>query len=367
LTTSRSISSQAGGLVGWQPIDDFNRTDADVSVFFLAANGVSYIHPNTDPLFGAESAYNFTYGSDNGVVTEYDPNFLVTSLGCTDQYQICNPAQFDSDGNPLCTQLQEINGLPQGALQINLNEYQVATVETVVFALRASNMFNSVNGRGSSALKAQNTVFTLTQVANLTNTQWQIEVDGWFAISLASIQQYLLEAATGPTDVLNSGGTILPPTNDFNKAICKRQMVRNISGYQNFSTLGVSIILIAGSILVIIGLSIDKVIGLFQKYAVKDNFGRLSWTSDGYLQLQRFGYEGAGYDGWSKCDDDIPVMTDQRRLGGLDIYHPDHPRLVRAGGTVSSPMDLESPMDSVKMGLLVHQRPVSGSDASSSY
>jgi hypothetical protein len=62
-------------------------------------------------------------------------------------------------------------------------------------------MFYSVSGRGSGALKAQSTVFTLTQVAQLPDNQWQIELDGWFAISLASLQQYLYEKAVGPTGV----------------------------------------------------------------------------------------------------------------------------------------------------------------------
>lgn len=69
-------------------------------------------------------------------------------------------------------------------------------------------------------------------------------------------------------------------------------MIRNISGFQNFSLLGVTIILVIGGVLVILGSVIDIVVGLAQKWILRRHFGRLSWVSDGYLQLQRLAYEG---------------------------------------------------------------------------
>jgi hypothetical protein len=105
----------------------------------------------------------------------------------------------------------------------------------------------------------------------------QSELSGWFAISLASLQQALVEKATGPTGVVNQDGTINSPdpTNYPGQAICKRQMIRNASGYQNFTTLGVAIILIIGKSLVILGWTIDIVVGLIQKH-FKHNHTRLN-------------------------------------------------------------------------------------------
>jgi hypothetical protein len=225
-------------------------------------------------------------------------------------------------------------------------------------------MFYSVSGRGSGALKAQNTVFTLTQIAQLPDNQWQIELDSWFGISLASLQQYLYEKAVGPTGVTEVGGTVNMPQDATGRAICKRQMVRNVSGYQNFSALGVGIILILGSTTVILGWIIDIVVGWIQKLLFKRNFARLSWISDGYLQLQRLAYEGAGYDHWEACADDVPVMADgqgeKTLLGGVDIWNSQHPLLVRSPTSAASPMYQETPQQLAKMGLLAYRSPVAG-------
>lgn len=381
---SRTINAPAGYAGAWIPIPEFNRTDADVTIFFLAANSVSYIYPNADPFFGAQEQYNFTYGANNTLVYEYLPNIYVTSLGCVDQFQICNPVKFGSDGEPLCTPLGAIDALPNESEKIGLNLMQYSTIDTIIISLRASNMFYAVSGRGAQALKAQNTVFTLTQVGQLPDNQWHIELDGWFAVSLAQLQLYLYEKAVGPTNVLDSGGIVQGPKDASGKALCKRQMVRNISGYQNFSTLGVAIILILGCFLVVLGWIIDIVVGWIQKLLFKRNFARLSWISDGYLQLQRLAYEGAGHGQWEDCSGDIPVAGGGRgglkQLGGLDIWDPEHPSLAKSpsyGGASPAPMYQMgpvyqenqiyqgnpvyyqgSPQEPVQQGLLAYQSPV---------
>ena len=233
-------------------------------------------------------------------------------------------------------------------------------------------MFYSVSGRGSSALKAQNTVFTLTQVGQLPDNQWQIELDGWFATSLASLQLYLYEKAVGPSDVLDNGGIVQRPKDAYGETLCKRQMIRNVSGYQNFSTLGVAIILILGCFLVVLGWIIDIIVGWIQKLLFKRNFARLSWVSDGYLQLQRLAYEGAGYDLWENCSGDIPVAGNGRgelkQLDGLDIWDAEHPQLLKSPTYPTSPSPMYqdsqayqiSPQEPVKQRLLAYQTSVVG-------
>jgi hypothetical protein len=139
-------------------------------------------------------------------------------------------------------------------------------------------------------------------------------------------------------------------------------MIRNVSGYQNFSTLGVAIILILGCTLVILGWIIDIIVGSLQRLLFKRNFARLSWISDGYLQLQRLAYEGAGYGHWEGCSDDIPVAANGREkklLGGIDIRNPETPQLVTSANLTDASTPYQaSPHDSVKMGLLAHQSPV---------
>ena len=74
------------------------------------------------------------------------------------------------------------------------------------------------------------------------------------------------------------------------KQYVKDRWSGNVSGYQNFSTLGVLIILVVGVSLVGLGLGIDTAVGWLQQRVGK-HFERLTWISDGYLQLQRMAYE----------------------------------------------------------------------------
>jgi len=198
-------------------------------------------------------------------------------------------------------------------------------------------MFYAVYGRGAQALKATNTVFDLMQVAQLPDNQWVNELEGWFAFSLASVQQALVEKASGPTGVTEIGGYIISPSTIGEKALCERQMIGNVSGYQNFSTLGIAIILIVGLVIIVMGLVIDGVVGWWQERIFGKHYKKLAWVSDGYLQMLRLAYEGAGYSGWENCNEEVPVgkgKEEVMRLGGLDVENKEHPILVKASEEV---------------------------------
>jgi len=203
-------------------------------------------------------------------------------------------------------------------------------------------MFYAVYGRGASALRTTESVFQSASqfnVAKIPNDRWHTELGGWFDISLVLLQQAMVEKAAGPANIVNQGGTIISPgpSDSIGQKLCKSQMIRNVSGYQNFSTLGVALILIIGTTLVILGWTIDIVVGFFQRNLFRRNLARLSWVSDGYLQLQRMAYEGAGYTDWRYCADYVPVSGDldraSQRLGSLNIDDLDHPQLARSATT----------------------------------
>jgi hypothetical protein len=313
-------------------------------MIFLAPNSISYAYPNSDPMFSANIETNITsplaseVGNTTGVL--WDADKYVYVMGCIDQYQICNPTEPGPDGETArCTPLGPQSALSTATLNIGLNAYQYHTAETLDMSMLSASMFYAVIGRGSSALRTSETVFSSAgqiQVAQIPNNRWQSELSGWFAISLTSLQQALFEKASGPTNVVNQGGTIISPgpKESLGQRLCNNQMIRNVSGYQNFSTLGVAIILIFGTSLVILGWTIDIVVGFVQRRFFKRHFARLSWISDGYLQVQRMAYEGAGYTGWKYCADEVPVSDDldraSQRLGPLNIDDLDHPQLARS-------------------------------------
>jgi hypothetical protein len=334
LTPSRTVSAVAGYETNWVPIPEFNRTDADVTIFFLAQNSMSYDFPNSDALFGANTIQQDKLSSTEDPLIYYLPDRLISAMGCVDQFQICNPALSGpvSTNGMLCTPLDSIIHVYGKASSIQLSATQVETCWPIWRGAQFASMDNGVDGTGSSALKAQETVKDLSQITKLPDDQWVIELEAWNAVALARIQVAVLEYATGPINVVEQGGEIIKPKPDdkVGQNICRRQLILNVTGYQNFNMLGVMLILIVSSVLIIIGWTIDTVVGWIQGWMGKHH-ARLSWVQDGYLQLQRMAYEGAGHTGWEGSADDVPFTRGRTRkeqvLLGLDLGDLKHPRL----------------------------------------
>jgi hypothetical protein len=334
-------------------------------MYFLSANSVGYSYPNSDPMFSANIETTISVpsitGGPNLTMVYYSADYWVNVVGCTDQYQICNPAKPGPEGqDTLCTPLGPLGALPLELLNIGLNNYQIETSATLVIAMRSASIFYAVYGRGSSALQTSDSVFQSVsqfQIAEIPDNRWQTELAGWFDISLVTLQQALVEKASGPANIVNQGGSIVSPgpNDSLGRKLCNSQMIRNVSGYENFSTFGVALILIIGTTLVILGWTLDIIVGFFQRYLFRRNFARLSWASDSYLQLQRMAYEGAGYTDWKYCADYVPVSGDldraSQRLGPLNIDDLDHPRFARSVTAATggwSPTQSKTPEVTVK-------------------
>lgn len=295
-----------------------------------------YHFPNFDAMFGANITLLPSDNTDPILAGQsiYQPNRLLTAMGCIDQYQICNPAITDpvSTNNMLCTDLTSVKQFigEMGNIQLTLTQLQ--TLIPILNGISFAGMDKVADGIGSSALKAQETVKGLIQTNALPDDQWVLELASWNAISLARIQAAVLEYATGPINVVEQGGQIAKPaSNDtVGQNICKRQLIFNVAGYQNFNMLGVMLILILSSVLVVLSWVLDIVVGWIQA-SMGRNHARLSWVEDGYLQLQRMAYEGAGHVGWKGSAENVPITRGRTReeqvLMGLDLADLRHPML----------------------------------------
>ncbi|KAH6679397.1 hypothetical protein B0J14DRAFT_686453 [Halenospora varia] len=332
----QTVYAHAGYKNGWDPISEFNRTDADVTVFFLAQNSMLYDFPNSDALFGANTVLpdNNNYSATEIPVKVYQPDRIITGLGCVDQFQICNPVipGPDSTNGMLCTPLDAIIPLYRKMSTLQFSAHQFETWKPIWRGMQYAGMDKVADGMDSSALKAQETVSNRFQTAKLPNDQWVVELAAWNAITLARVQATVLEYATGPSNVVEQRGRIIKPKVDdkVGQNICKRQLILNVAGYQNFNMLGVTLILVISSILILVGWTVDIIVGWIQKWMGK-HYARLSWVQDGYLQLQRMAYEGAGHAGWEGSADDVPLTRGRTReeqvLMGLDLGDLRHPRL----------------------------------------
>ena len=306
----------------WIPIPALNRTDADVSMFFLAPNGIAYEAPVADPFFAASTPKNFPHG-DGANDTFYTPNKAVYALACAEQHQFCNPT------NGVCTPLSGYFQTFMNILGLDLNHAQSSAALTVQPALNFVNLYNSVNSRGANALRASETLDQGIQVP-LPDNQWMTEVSTWFAVSMAKLQQRIVQYAIGSSYV-PEGLTLIGPADRYQETICNNIKIQSPNGTTSVSVLGVSIILIVGSVLLLTSLVLSTVMGFIRRKRHWKEYKSLQWTVDNKLQLQRLAYEEAGQGQWRGGTDSVPVTRKGDKLGMPGNVDGKNPRLSRGG------------------------------------
>jgi hypothetical protein len=300
-----------------------------VSLFFLSI-GISYESPVDDPFF--ESHENIT-GSAHGMTeTIYNSDLWVNSMGCADQFQVCNSNTFDSNGSPTnCTPLGGAFDVIFNRDNLHLNDLQSAFVDLVLNTTANSAIDGPVINRGSAALLASDYVTADRSSVGLPPNQWQLEVRHWFNMRLATLQQAVVQYASGPTG-LSPLATTNGPQSPAESALCNAVRVRNVNGHTNFSSLGLGLILGLGGAIILIGLLIKPVTSMiFSRGSSNAKYRRLQWITDNDLQLQRLAYENAGWGGeWSGGTKTVPTTEDGQELGMIDASDENHPVLVRS-------------------------------------
>ncbi|RDW58675.1 hypothetical protein BP6252_13151 [Coleophoma cylindrospora] len=317
-----TVSSHQGdnSSTNWIPIAPLYRDDADISFMFLTASSVRYSQPVDDPLFSAHTMDNTTVPGS----VYYFADYWVSTIGCIDQYQYCKPAE-DGGAEPICTELTSNIKSVNALSTLGLSAFQLATADHIAWNMGYSNIEYSISGRGSSALLAKESLFDLAQF-DLPNNQWQIELGNWFNTSLARIQQDVVAFSAGPTN-LGPDGLIALASTPMERLVCHSQKVRD-GNYSNFSMLGIFIIATVGTVIIVLGLTIDLGVGELKRYLKKGTYSRISWALDEKLQLQRMAYEGSGWRSWTGGTDVVPVMTTAHDLGIYDIRDTKHPSIM---------------------------------------
>jgi hypothetical protein len=329
----RSFSSTGG----WTPITALQVSNADITAIFLASNGVSYINPVSDPWFSAHTSLNL---SQSGILNEaYRADSYVSVMACTDQYQLCNPTS-----SPLnCTILGSVQDVLAGTQQINLTPYQLASADRLIPLLIASSIFSTVNDLSGSALLAADRLADLISTG-LPSNQWQIELQGWFETSLAGIQADVVSWPAQPTDLGPFGSVSAPnatgdPVSKAAHALCSAQRIRNTGAYQSFSTLGLIIVIVLGTTIIILSLTVEFCVASLRKRKRQryqrlqnkkanddksdknkvnddkgddyDDCGEIARIADRRFQLQRMVLVAADPEVlWEGRMDDVPVTAD---------------------------------------------------------
>jgi hypothetical protein len=206
----------------FKPIDALQRQDADVMLFFLSSQGITFTQPVDDLWYSAHKPGPARLNSVSGLTEPmYLSDELVTVLGCTWQWQFCNPF------GPEETRCNPLRGMADDRFDrydIWQSASQKTTMEWVYNAIGLGifSISGIVDALGVSALKARNMLEDALQ-APLPPDQWQREVELWVAASLASIQGSLVEAASGPSSSNMVPFRVIPnTTEEWN--VCNNQV-----------------------------------------------------------------------------------------------------------------------------------------------
>lgn len=286
----------------------YNGSSADVTLVTLVAGDILYYSPVYDPFFLATK--NQTHNLEGDIaVSWYFPTNNLTALLCTEQHQICS-ATNSSHCSPLVTQ-SEVKATSQTMQALALNDVQKATVTRIGSVLPYGNIFNVVAGRQGNALLASQTLYAGQQTAPLPENQWEIEVQNWFSLTLAQLQNSMLQYVTGPDDANLQRFVHLAaddPSSELAK-LCTQQRVGPVAGYTNFDFSAIIVLLVVGVVLIPFGLLFDRIVVLVGRllrlrYAAQR---RDAWIADGIFQVQRAALEARGVMEWLDGSEDVPV------------------------------------------------------------
>lgn len=296
-------SSTAGTFIA---IPQLNRTDADVSLYFLESM-TRFIEPVDDPWFLSQDLFQ-------GDAPYFVRNFPVAVVGCTEQHQTCNIP------TGACTTL---TGAVVGAVSPN------DTVLGIKFGSRQhsvwrrmtamqSTLVRLVPNLGGSTLLAQQYVWQ-TVSARVPDNQWMLEFGNWFGISMTLIQRQIVEYITGPFDPQYN--KYITPPSKTDRWMCTNQIVQR-DDYASFSVLGIAIILSFGGLIILANLMLDNIVTLFQTSSGTTRNTPLEWKFTSTLQLQRMAYEGRGLGTWSIITATVPVTEKEEKFGIPEMAIP---------------------------------------------
>lgn len=199
------------------PIEPLMQTDGDLALFFLSAPGILYSEVIDDDWYAAHRPYshNSTTASFSGQISTYIADHSATVLGCKLQYQICDPTTSPEKG---CTPLGGLNDHNYGMTTPRTRRekavfwtFTIGGLDTIVATLKAS------------SLKSRFGIFSALQ-GPLPNNQWQLEVEYWHNIVLASLQGIQVNIAAGPGDLRVLQYTWTRPLTDEQRYFCKNQV-----------------------------------------------------------------------------------------------------------------------------------------------
>ncbi|TRX92221.1 hypothetical protein FHL15_006836 [Xylaria flabelliformis] len=315
-----------GSLANWgtlfEPIPELTVTDADLKLLFLAGNGIYFTNVTNDPWYKATTPGPISHplvANESSAIQVYRQDNPGSPMGCVHRSQYCRAGP---SGGSMCTDLTGELDLYYSVMSVFDDEHAFNRVNWFQTMVDASWWLEDIVGRGDVNLAAQYRVRSGVQ-GPLPDDQWQLEVQYWFSIMLASMQRTFVDTATGPSDV-NLKQYRVPPANADEQNLCVNQKILS-SDHTSFSVFGLLFIFTFGGIIVFLGLTLDSIVAFIQRHRRSDPHRRLEWGLNETLQLQRLAHEALGHSTWTDCTKSVPITTQDAFLGKLDVSDLNHP------------------------------------------
>ncbi|RWA10841.1 hypothetical protein EKO27_g4264 [Xylaria grammica] len=313
-------SATIGGTVGpnslFIPNPELSRSDGDVSIVFLAGNGVIFSELMDDQWYRATiPAYKVSRPSDpnHSTIMTYMPKEAASPLGCVEQSQWCNTAYSKESG---CGPLASFyDSYVDAAVLFNLTEKDLSLTRD------DSEDKDRIGSLGAKSLSSQSKLEGGTQY-RLPQNQWQLDVTNWWNGSLAHLQSVFVDTAIGTT--IPTAG----PLNDEERNLCNSQKILSTE-YSSFNLFALLVTYITGGLIIILSYISESLLDCLSRRRKWKQYEFLEWTTHESLQLHRLAHENVSPGNWIGGANKVPITTANAMLAHLDISNPEHPVLVR--------------------------------------
>ncbi|KAJ9151962.1 Cytochrome p450 protein [Pleurostoma richardsiae] len=334
----RNGSMIEGGSL-FAPIPELRREDADTCLFFLSAGKVTFSKEVHDPWYSATRVI----GRAGFAKSPTDPSIVWANvymqdepgspLACSFQREICNPS---FTGGSRCTGLSTRADARLRGEQLFPDPRDLRRMLWGYFSMTGtfSSTRSIIATLGSQALLSR-TGLAEGRQGPLPDNQWQLDVQFWHSVQLASIQAAMVNAALGPPNEEVKQFFRGPATKEETQ-LCHNQKVLS-TAYVSFSIFGLCFTLALGSLVVIASYVLDPIMAcLRRRYGMKQ-YEQLEWATNEVFQIQRLAHEEIGIGTWERATREVPVTQPGEKLAVLDLANSEHPRLLVAAIDIPSP------------------------------
>lgn len=326
----RIRSAFVGKPTSWsslEPLSSLNRTDADVNIIFLESNGV-FLSPVYDPWFHATTPCPGKIAWPGLTYHPYWRDYWISPLGCTEQYEFCVPGTSKCTGLLSLPQIQD----PSNVQRIGLNSKQMTLARHYGEFLGFVTLFGLLNSFGESYLLAYNSVNPAAAASiQLLDKQWKLEITNWLRIMRVSLQQAVLDFATGPAVKTWEQYMKKPDQGSPEHDLCFSQTTRNPK-YTSFRVLGLVIIFTVGGVVIILDFLTPILHNCIRTRRNRKRNANVkdSWLLDDFFHWQQRAFEEAQIGKWNGIDDSVPVTDAGQKFKPIWYERPRQGRQSRA-------------------------------------